>query len=45
MIFKILKRISVGYLENTSISGELLKFGNYEDKLKTDIKIKCPALS
>ena len=45
IIFSILKRISVGYLEITSISGELLKFGNYEDKLKADLKIKSSALS
>jgi cyclopropane-fatty-acyl-phospholipid synthase len=45
IIFNILKRISVGYLEITSISGELLKFGNYEDKLKADLKIKSSALN
>jgi len=45
IIFNILKRISVGYLEITSISGELLKFGNYEEKLKVDLKIKSSALS
>ena len=45
IIFNILKRISVGYLEITPISGELLKFGNYEDKLKADLKIKSSALS
>ena len=45
IIFNILKRISVGYLEITSISGKLLKFGNYEDKLKADLKIKSSALS
>ena len=45
IIFNILKRISVGYLEITSITGELLKFGNYEDKLKADLKIKSSALS
>ena len=45
IIFNILKRISVGYLEITSISGELLKFGNYDDKLKVDLKIKSSALS
>jgi cyclopropane-fatty-acyl-phospholipid synthase len=45
IIFNILKRISVGYLEITTISGELLKFGNYEDKLKADLKIKSSALS
>jgi cyclopropane-fatty-acyl-phospholipid synthase len=45
IIFNILKRISIGHLEITSISGELLKFGNYEDKLKADLKIKSSALS
>ena len=45
IIFNILKRISVGYLEITLISGELLKFQNYEDKLKADLKIKSSALS
>ncbi|MDA8778187.1 cyclopropane-fatty-acyl-phospholipid synthase family protein [Candidatus Pelagibacter bacterium] len=45
IIFNILKRISVGYLEITSTSGELLKFGNYEEKLKADLKIKSSALS
>ena len=45
IIFNILKKISIGYLEITSISGELLKFGNYEDKLKADLKIKSSALS
>jgi cyclopropane-fatty-acyl-phospholipid synthase len=45
IIFNILKRISVGYLEITSITGEILKFGNYEDKLKADLKIKSSALS
>jgi len=45
IIFNILKRISVGYLEITSISGELLKFGNYEHKLKADLKIKSSALN
>jgi cyclopropane-fatty-acyl-phospholipid synthase len=40
IIFNILKRISVGYLEITSISGELLKFGNYDDKLKARSKNK-----
>ena len=45
IIFNILKRISVGYLEITSISGELFKFGNYDDKLKADLKIKSLSLS
>jgi cyclopropane-fatty-acyl-phospholipid synthase len=45
IIFNILKRISVGYLEITSISGEFFKFGNYDDKLKADLKIKSSSLS
>ena len=45
IIFNILKKINVGYLEITSISGELLRFGNYNDKLKADLKIKSSALS
>jgi cyclopropane-fatty-acyl-phospholipid synthase len=45
IIFNILKRISVGYLEITSISGKLFKFGNYDDKLKADLKIKSSSLS
>ena len=45
IIFNILKRISVGFLEITSISGELFKFGNYDDKLKADLKIKSSSLS
>jgi len=45
IIFNILKRISVGYLEITSTSGELLKFGNYDDRLKADLKIKSSPLS
>ena len=45
IIFNILKKIKVGYLEITSTTGELLRFGNYNDKLKADLKIKSPALS
>ena len=45
IIFNILKRISVGYLEITSISGQLLKFGNNDDRLKADLKIKSSSLS
>ena len=29
VVFNILKRISVGYLEVTLITGELLKFGDH----------------
>ena len=45
IIFNILHKINVGYLEITSSSGELLKFGNYDDKLKADLNIKSSALS
>ena len=45
VIFNILKKIKVGYLEITSTTGELLTFGNYNDKLKADLKIKSSALS
>ena len=45
IIFNILKKLNVGYLEITSTTGELLRFGNYNDKLKADLKIKSPALS
>ena len=45
IIFNILKKIKVGYLEITSTTGELLRFGNYNDKLKADLKIKSSALS
>ena len=37
IIFNILKKINFGYLEITSTTGELLKFGNYNDKLKADL--------
>ena len=45
IIFNILKKINFGYLEITSTTGELLKFGNYNDKLKADLRIKSSALS
>ena len=45
IIFNILKKIKIGHLEITSINGELLRFGNSNDKLKADLKIKSSALS
>ena len=45
IIFNILKKIKVGYLEITSTTGEFLRFGNYNDKLKADLKIKSSALN
>ena len=45
IVFSILKKINVGFLEITTFSGEVLKFGNPIDKLKTNLKIKTPALN
>ena len=38
----ILKSINYGYLEITSIEGDILKFGNPEHDLKTSLIIKKP---
>ena len=35
LVFNILKSINYGYLEITSIEGDILKFGNPEHDLKT----------
>ena len=45
IVFSILKRINVGSLEISTFSGEVLKFGNPNDKLKANLKIKTPALN
>ena len=45
IVFSILKRIDVGFIEITTFSGQLLKFGNPNDKLKAKLKIKNPALN
>ena len=45
IIFNILKKIKIGYLEITLTTGELLRFGNYNDKLRADLKIKSSVLS
>ena len=45
IVFSILKQISYGYLEVHTISGNILKFGNQDEKLKAIIKIKSPALN
>ena len=45
IVFNILKRINVGFLEISTFSGEVLKFGNPNDKLKVNLKIKNPALN
>ena len=45
IVFSILKRINIGFLEITTISGQVLKFGNPNDKLKASLKIKNSALN
>ena len=45
IVFSILKQISYGYLEIHTLSGDILKFGNKDEKLKANIKIKSPALN
>ena len=45
VVFSILKRINVGFLEVTTFSGAVLKFGNPNEKLKINFKIKTPALN
>ena len=45
IVFSILKRINIGFLEITTISGQVLKFGNPNDKLKACLKIKNSALN
>ena len=42
IVFKILKDIKHGYLEITKYNGELLKFGNPINPLKSVLKIKKP---
>ena len=40
IVFSILKRINIGFLEISTYSGEVLKFGKPNDKLKVNLKIK-----
>ena len=40
LVFNILKSINYGYLEITSIEGDILKFGNPDHDLKTTLIIK-----
>ena len=42
LVFNILKSINYGYLEITSIDGDVLKFGNPKHDLKTSLIIKKP---
>ncbi len=42
IVFKILQDIDFGYLEIISFDDKLMKFGNPEDSLKANIRIKKP---
>ena len=42
LVFKFLNKIKNGYLEITTYEGEILKFGNPDQSLKANIKIKNP---
>ncbi len=42
IVFNTLKNIEFGYLEVINHNGELLKFGNANDQLKANLKIKNP---
>ena len=45
IVFNILKKINYGFLEITTLSGEVLQFGNLNDRLKANLVIKSPALN
>ncbi len=40
LVYKFLSKINYGYLEFTTFEGQLLKFGNPNEKLKANIVIK-----
>ena len=40
LVFKFLSKINYGYLELTTFDGNVLKFGNPNDKLQANIIIK-----
>ena len=44
IVFSTLKRIKFGFLEITKTNGEVLKFGNPDDKLKASLQIKDESL-
>ena len=42
IVFKFLNNISYGYLELTTVDGNILKFGNSDEKVRANIVIKEP---
>ena len=45
IVFSILNKVVYGYIEITTFSGQILKFGNPDHKLKVTLKIKNPSLN
>jgi len=45
IVFNILKKINYGFLEISTLSGDVLQFGNPNDRLKANLVIKSPALN
>ena len=45
IVFKTLNNIKHGFLEITNFDGEVLKFGDINEKLKARIEIKHPSLN
>jgi len=45
IVFNILKKINYGFLEISTLSGEVLQFGNPNNRLKANLVIKSPALN
>ena len=45
IVFNILKKINYGFLEISTLSGEVLQFGNPNDRLKANLVIKSPAFN
>ena len=45
IVFKTLKNIKHGFLEIRNFNGEVLKFGDINEKLKARIEIKHPSLN
>ena len=45
IVFSILSNINVGYLEITNYQGKVFRFGNPQDDLKAQLKIKNPNFS
>ena len=45
IVFSLLSNINVGYLEITNYQGKVFRFGNTQDDLKAQLKIKNPNFS